>query len=414
LRPNPPMTLSPGSRGFVVAMVTAQILTQIGAFTLPALLPEMMARWTLSATEAGWLIGVFFAAYVPAVPVLLSLTDRVPARRIYLIGTGATALAHLGFAAFADGFWSGLFFRALAGIGWAGAYMPGLKSIADPLTGVAQSRAVAWHAAGVGIAGASSFALAGLCDALVGPSFAFLVAGLAASGAFAIAMLILPDAPPPKSAARRGLLDFRPVFANRRAMAWIAGYTVHTLEMAVLRAWAVAFLTASFLIHAPPAWLPGPTVLFTLAGLVGIASSLVGNRLAESLGRDRIVAIAMLSGAALSLVAGFCFGASPWVVLVFVVLWNAAIYLDSSALTAGTVQAAAPALRGATMGLHSMFGYAGGFVGPLLAGVVLDLAGGDGVAAWGLAFGHVAFIMLVGFAVLRWLGRGQDSSKVPR
>ena len=408
------MTLSPGSRGFVVAMVTAQILTQIGAFTLPALLPEMMARWSLSATEAGWLIGVFFAAYVPAVPVLLSLTDRVPARRIYLIGTGATALAHLGFAFFADGFWSGLFFRALAGIGWAGAYMPGLKSIADPLTGVAQSRAVAWHAAGVGIAGASSFALAGLCDALVGPSFAFLVAGLAATGAFAIAMLILPDAPPPKSATRRGLLDFRPVFANRRAMAWIAGYTVHTLEMAVLRAWAVAFLTASFLIQAPPAWLPGPTVLFTLAGLVGIASSLIGNRLAESLGRDRIVAIAMLSGAALSLVAGFAFGASPWVVLLFVVLWNAAIYLDSSALTAGTVQAADPALRGATMGLHSMFGYAGGFVGPLLAGVVLDLAGGDGVAAWGLAFGHVAFIMLAGFAVLRWLGRGQDSPKVPR
>jgi MFS family permease len=408
------MTLSPGSRGFVVAMVTAQILTQIGAFTLPALLPEMMARWSLSATEAGWLIGVFFAAYVPAVPVLLSLTDRVPARRIYLIGTGATALAHLGFAFFADGFWSGFFFRALAGIGWAGAYMPGLKSIADPLTGVAQSRAVAWHAAGVGIAGAASFALAGLCDALVGPGFAFLVAGLAATGAFAIAMLILPDAPPPKSAAPRGLLDFRPVFANRRAMAWIAGYTVHTLELAVLRAWAVAFLTASFAIQAPPAWLPGPTMLFTLAGLVGIASSLIGNRLAESLGRDRIVAIAMLSGAALSLVAGFCFGAPPWVVLVFVVLWNAAIYLDSSALTAGTVQAADPAQRGATMGLHSMFGYAGGFVGPLLAGVVLDLAGGDGVAAWGLAFGHVAFIMLVGFAVLRWLGRGQDSSKVPR
>ncbi|MCA3364414.1 MAG: MFS transporter [Roseomonas sp.] len=408
------MTLLPGSRGFVVAMVTAQILTQIGAFTLPALLPEMMARWSLSATEAGWLIGVFFAAYVPAVPVLLSLTDRVPARRIYLIGTGATAVAHLGFAFFADGFWGGLFFRALAGIGWAGAYMPGLKSIADPLTGVAQSRAVAWHAAGVGIAGASSFALAGLCDALVGPGFAFLVAGLAATGAFAIAMLILPDAPPPKSAARRGLLDFRPVFANRRAMAWIAGYTVHTLEMAVLRAWAVAFLTASFLIQAPPDWLPGPTVLFTLAGLVGIASSLAGNRLAESLGRDRIVAIAMLSGAALSLVAGFAFGASPFVVLLFVFLWNAAIYLDSSALTAGTVQAADPALRGATMGLHSMLGYAGGFVGPLLTGVVLDLAGGEGVAAWGLAFGHVAFIMLAGVAVLRWLGRGADSPRPPR
>ena len=171
--------------------------------------------------------------------------------------------------------------------------------------------------------------------------------------------------------------------------------------MAVLRAWAVAFLTASFAIHAPPAWLPGPTVLFTLAGLVGIASSLVGNRLAESLGRDRIVAIAMLSGAALSLVAGFGFGAPPWVVLLFVVLWNAAIYLDSSALTAGTVQAADPALRGATMGLHSMCGYAGGFAGPLVVGIALDIASQEW--GWVLAFGHVAPVTLAGLWLLRRL-----------
>jgi hypothetical protein len=33
--------------------------------------------------------------------------------------------------------------------------------------------------------------------------------------------------------------------------------------------------------------------------------------------------------------------------------WNAAIYFDSSALTAGTVQAADKGLRGATIGLHA-------------------------------------------------------------
>jgi len=41
-----------------------------------------------------------------------------------------------------------------------------------------------------------------------------------------------------------------------------------------------------------------------------------------------------------------------------VVAWLAFIFLDRSALTAGTVQAADPALRGATMGLHSICGYA--------------------------------------------------------
>ncbi len=64
---------------------------KIGAFTLPALLPGYIARWSLSDTKAGWLIGIFIAAYVPAVPVLLALTDRVPARRVYLFGTGRCA-----------------------------------------------------------------------------------------------------------------------------------------------------------------------------------------------------------------------------------------------------------------------------------------------------------------------------------
>jgi MFS family permease len=88
-----------------------------------------------------------------------------------------------------------------------------------------------------------------------------------------------------------------------------------------------------------------------------------------------------------------------------VLVWNAAIYLDSSALTAGTVQAADKHLRGAMMGLHSMAGYAGGFLGPLGLGLALDLSGGDGVLGWGLAFGHLAVVTLAGLLVLRRLGR---------
>ena len=86
-------------------------------------------------------------------------------------------------------------------------------------------------------------------------------------------------------------------------------------------------------------------------------------------------------------------------------LRNAAIYLDSPALTAGIVQASDKHLRGATVGLHSMAGYAGGFLGPLGVGWFLDLAGGDGVLGWKLAFGHLAAVTLAGLVVLRRLGR---------
>ena len=396
---------APGSRNFVAAIVAAQVLTQIGAFTLPALLPIYIDRWSLSKTDAGWLVGVFFAAYVPAVPVLLALTDRMPARRIYLLGTGLTALSHLGFALIADGFWSGLLMRALAGVGWAGAYMPGLKAITDPLAGVAQSRAVSWHAAGVGIAGATSFAAASLFDAFAGPSAAFLFGAVTAFIAFAIAALIMPRTKPRRATTAGALLDFRPVFRNRRAMAWIVGYTVHTWELAALRAWAVTFLTLSFARLGAPGWMPGPAVLFTFAGLAGVAISVTGNETAQRYGRNRVVLWAMITAAALSLATGWTTGMSAMLAVIAVFLWNAAIYIDSSSLTAGTVQAADPHLRGATMGLHSMSGYAGGFLGPLGVGFFLDLAGGDSVTGWVLGFGHLAIITLAGLVILRKLDR---------
>jgi MFS family permease len=401
---------SPGSRGYTAAIVTAQMLAQIGAFALPALLPTYMTRWSLSATEAGWLVGAFFAAYVVMVPLLLALTDRYPAPHVYLLGTGLTALSHLGFALVAGGFWSALMFRILAGIGWAATYMPGLKIIADPLEGAAQSRVVSWHALGVGISNAASFAIAGWIAALAGPEAAFLVGAGAAAGAFLIGALIVRGASKPSTAPLRALLDYRPVFRNRAAMAWIAGYTVHTWEMAVLRAWGVTFFATAIAWHGAPQWLPTPTTLFTAAGLVGVLVSITGNETAQRFGRLRVVVLAMSVAAALSVLAGWSAAVSTPLAVLVVILWNAAIYLDSSALTAGTVAAADPGRRGATMGLHSMCGYAGGFIGPPLAGLILDLAGRDRLVGWGLAFGHLAGITLLGLAVLLWFARAKAAT----
>jgi MFS family permease len=330
----------------------------------------------------------------------------VPARRVYLVGAGLTALSHLGFATIADGFTSGLFLRAMAGVGWAGCYMPGLKAIADTLSGDAQSRAVSMHATGVGVAGASSFAVSGLIAGVAGPRATFLCGAIAAGLAMVIALLVMraprnrPDVPP-----THALLDFRPVFRNRRAMAWIAGYTVHTWELAALRAWGVTFLTTTAARLGAPSWLPDPTILFTAAGLLGIVVSITGNETAQRRGRDKVVLVAMSAAAGMSLVAGWSGGVSMLLATVLVLTWNAAIYLDSSALTAGTVGAADPRLRGATMGLHSMCGYGGGFIGPLGVGLALDWADGNATLGWGIGFGHLAIVTLTGLAVLRRLGR---------
>ena len=79
-------------------------------------------------------------------------------------------------------------------------------------------------------------------------------------------------------------------------------------------------------------------------------------------------------------------------------LYGLIVWLDSSSLTAGTAGTAEPSRRGATLAVHSMLGYIGGFVGPLAVGWVLDLQGGMSATAWAAAFSMIAALMLMALA----------------
>jgi MFS family permease len=78
----------------VAVVCAAQVLVQIGAFFWPVLLPGMMPLWHLSNSEAGWITAGFYGAYMVSVPVLVTLTDRVDPKRVYLFGIAATVLGH--------------------------------------------------------------------------------------------------------------------------------------------------------------------------------------------------------------------------------------------------------------------------------------------------------------------------------
>ena len=107
-------------------------------------------------TPAG-LTGLFYAAYTVSVPFLVTLTDRVDPRRVYLAGVALTVASHFAFATLVDGPWGAGVLRVPAGVRWAGTYMTGLKLLADRVDPPLMSQAVTGHAASIGIAGALSF-----------------------------------------------------------------------------------------------------------------------------------------------------------------------------------------------------------------------------------------------------------------
>jgi predicted MFS family arabinose efflux permease len=391
----------------VAVVCAAQVLVQIGAFFWPALLPGMMPLWQLSNSEAGWITASFYGAYMLSVPVLVTLTDRVDPKRVYLFGVAATVAGHLLFGLIAEGFWSALILRALTGMGWAGTYMTGLKLLADRVDAKMMSRATAGHAASIGISGALSFATGDLIAALGGWHAAFLSAAASAAAAWVLVAVIVPAQAKRASTAKdgQGLYDFRPVFRNSSAMAYAIAYCIHTLEMSALRGWGVAFLGyVAATTGAAAASVLSPAIVATGLGLIGTLASVAGNEAAIRYGRKRLIVTAMLASILIGASIGFVGSMSYALAAGLLTIYGVVIWLDSSSLTAGTAGTAEPSRRGATLAVHSMLGYAGGFVGPLLVGWVLDLSGGMSQLGWGLSFFSVAMLMalaLVTFWVIR-------------
>ena len=386
----------------VAVVCAAQVLVQLGAYFWPALLPGMMPLWGLTNSEAGWITAAFYGAYLLAVPILVTLTDRVDARWVYLFGVACTITAHLLFGLVAEGFWSALTLRALAGIGWAGTYMTGLKLLADQVDAKLMSRATAGHAASIGISGGVSFACADLLAGALGWQSAFLIASATAIMAWLVVALLVPRRamPLPRAADGHALFDFRPVFRNRSAMAYAVAYCIHTLEMNALRGWGVAFL-AYVAASTNTISLFSPTTVLTALGVIGTFASVFGNEAAIRWGRVKLITLAMLASAAVSSAIGFAGTLSYTLAVVLLLIYGFVVWLDSSSLTAGAAGTAEPSRRGATLAVHSMLGYSGGFIGPLMIGYTLDLGGGMSRMAWGVSFGLVAVLMLLALVAFR-------------
>jgi MFS family permease len=397
------------ARGWpLVALLCAtQVLNMLDNATFPALIPVFQPLWDLSGTEAGWVSGVYYAGYAAAVPLLVTVTDRFDARVIYLGCCLLGAAAALAFAFLAEGLWTAMIFRVLGGVSLAGTYMVGLKMLSDRLEEGRRSRAVAVYTAFFGIGASVSVFVAGEAEALAGWSAAFVVGGLGAIVAFAL-VLVFVRALKPQAMPQQGLFDFRPVLRNRPAMAYTLGYAAHIWELFGFRTWLVAFLVFVFAQQpdlAADSWTP--TQVATIILLLGMPASIAGNEIATHFGRRRSVAGFMIASGGIALGLGFLAAAPLWLLAGLLAVYGCVIMADSGALTAGTVIAATPERRGATMALHSLMGFGVGFVSPLAFGVVLDLGGGTGSGlAWGLAFALMGLGVLTGPLVLARLGRG--------
>jgi MFS family permease len=387
------MRLTTGT--IVAATCVGQVAGMAGFVSFPALQPEFQRLWNLSDSEAGFISGIYFAGYVFAVPLASGLTDRIEARRVYLVSLLFGIASALGFAFLSHGLGSAALWRFLQGAAFGGAHMPGLRALSEAVPAQRQGTAIAVFTGSFTVGSSLSFALSGVLAHAFGwrPGLALLALGPLAGAAIGVA--VLPSTPIHQQ-PRHARAPLSSLLHNRRAVRFVVAYGLHNSEVSIMRAWMVTLLVASAAETGMTYVSAYATIIATVANLLGLPLIVLTNEIATGRDRDAVIAIVMTVSGLLGLTLALAAPFSPLMTIGMAILFGGVATADSGTINTGLFAAADPGRRGAFLALHAISGFGASAISPVLFGLLLDLAGGSGRAlAWIIAFAAQAAINML-------------------
>src|SRR5437763_2091986 len=340
-----------------------------------AALPLLRTEWNGSSAALGWVVSAYMLGYAAAVLVVLPLTDRVRPSRVIAIGALITALANLAFAFAAHDVITGSLLRMIAGLGLAGVYMPGVRLVAQSSDPTRRGTAVGLYVAAFYLGGSLSFLATGLLLEPVGWRGAAVILGAVALAAVPIAMFSSRGIP--QTTGERAHLDLR-VLRNAPLVRTIVAYVGHSWELFILRAWLAAFLAAAFALRglSPTEASATASQWAALLLALGVPGVFVGGWLSDRVGRLRAAILYALASGAISVGFGTLLFA-PWPAIVAVgAIYGALVAADSAVYSTAVTELAPAARIGSAQALQAVTGFGIGSLGPVVAGIALDLGSG--------------------------------------
>ena len=357
----------------------------------------------LNNAGAGALFSAYLAGYAASALFLVPLTDRLGPKRIMYVSAVLSVAAHLLFPLTTHDIVVGVVLRAIAGVGFLGVYIPGLRLVARRFAQNGRGSAMGLFVTAQYASHSGSLALTGWLMATMEWRDAYtLVAGLSAVSLPLIFLLVrsVSDAPPEAS---RGRLD-PTVLKNGPVQFVILGYTVHALNLYALRVWLPVFLATILVARGVS---EGNAIVTAaevgaLALAFGAVGPVMGGAVSDRLGRT--TAASLILGLSVVCAVGLAWiGHWPWGLIVVVcVVFAWAASADSAIYQTSITEVADRTRLGSTMALQASLGLFGGVIGPVLFGGILDVAAGE--YRWVFAFSTLGVLAAIAIVGLRRVG----------
>ncbi len=370
-------------------LVAAAFVIAIGFGLISPVLPQFARSFDVSVAAASVIVSAFAFFRLLFAPAGGSLVTRMGERPVYLAGLVIVALS-TGASAFAQTYWQLLIFRSLGGIGstmFTVSAMALLVRLAPPRI---RGRVSSMYGSAFLIGGVIGPVVGGALGEL-GMRVPFVVYGIALLIAAAFVGIMLRKAPLRADPSKGALppMTFGEAVqdsAYRAALvsAFANGWTNFGVRVAILPLFAVAIVGET--------WAAGVALA---VGAAATALTLqVSGRVADTLGRRRPV----LAGLALSAIGMGFMGLSGELTLIIVlttVLGVGAGLLNPAQQATVADVVGNDRSGGKVLAAFQMCQDAGGIGGPVLVGLVADLAGWD----WAFALSGV----ISALAIIPWL-----------
>ncbi len=374
------------------------ILNMVGFLAPAAVLPQILDDWQLSEKSGGLLTGALFGGYALSSPFLSALTDRIDAKRIMLVALIASSSAGYGIAYMADGLWTAVAFRVIAGFGLAGYYMPGLKLIADLLEGDQRMRTAAVYPSMFALGGAGPFFVASMLDVPADWRWIFVISGHAALIAFVMVAVFVPASPAkPANARVKFHTALGRALRNRGVRAYSMAAAGHISEIFSFRSWIIASMV--FGVSLPmnqgfAEWnLP---IVAALSTVITVPASVMFARLSMVGDRRKVVTFIALCSASVAVIMAFAIHGSFFAFCLLLMIYGITTFGDTATLSGGVVMHADADSRGAALAVFSLCGFGGGMLGPIVIGLVIEGFGGRHAPdAWTAAYLGLACFALI-------------------